>query len=33
MLNDLSKQLLGGNVDRQKPIVVGSDGNRLTFAN
>ena len=33
MLNDLSKQLLGGNVDRQKPIVVSSDGNRLTFAN
>ena len=33
MLNDLSKQLLGGTVDREKPIVVDAGGDGLTFRN
>ena len=33
MLNDLSKQLLGGTVDRQKPIVVDAGDGGLTFRN
>ena len=33
MLNDLSKQLLGGTVDRSKPIVVDAGGDGLTFRN
>ena len=33
MLNDLSKQLLGGTVDRQKPIVVDAGEGGLTFRN
>lgn len=33
MLNDLSKQLLGGTVDRTKPIVVDAGGGGLTFRN
>ena len=33
MLNDLSKQLLGGTVDRTKPIVVDAGGDGLTFRN
>jgi ATP-dependent Clp protease ATP-binding subunit ClpB len=33
LLNDLSKRLLGQDVDREKPIVVDSDGEKLTFSN
>ena len=33
LLNDLSKALLGGAVDRDKPIRVTSDGEKLTFGN
>ncbi len=33
LLNDLSKQLLAGSVDKSKPIKVSSDGNMLTFSN
>ena len=33
LLNDLSKQLLAGVVDKQKAIKVDSDGERLIFSN
>ncbi len=33
LLNDLSKQLLAGSVDKSKPINVSSDGKMLTFSN
>lgn len=33
LLNDLSKQLLAGAVDKQNPIRVDSDGNKLIFSN
>ncbi|MBQ8270680.1 MAG: ATP-dependent chaperone ClpB [Bacteroidaceae bacterium] len=33
LLNDLSKQLLAGSVDKSKPINVSSDGRMLTFGN
>ena len=33
LLNDLSKQLLAGAVDKQKPIRVDSDGSKLIFSN
>ena len=33
LLNDLSKQLLAGSVDKSKPIKVSSDGNMLTLSN
>ncbi len=33
LLNDLSKQLLAGAVDKSRPIEVGSDGERITFSN
>lgn len=33
LLNDLSKALLGGNIDRNKPIKIGADGDKLTFGN
>ena len=33
LLNDLSKQLLAGSVDKSKPIKVTSDGNMLIFSN
>ena len=33
LLNDLSKQLLAGAVDKQKAITVDSDGERLIFTN
>ena len=33
LLNNLSKALLAGSIDRGKPIVVGADGGSLTFGN
>ena len=33
LLNDLSKQLLAGSIDKSKPIKADSDGNRLIFTN
>ena len=33
LLNDLSKQLLAGAIDKQKPIKVDSDGSMLVFSN
>ena len=33
LLNDLSKQLLAGSVDKSKPIKVDSENNMLTFSN
>ncbi len=33
LLNDLSKKILAGQVSREKPITVDSDGQRLTFGN
>ena len=33
LLNDLSKQMLAGAVDKQNPIKVDSDGSMLTFSN
>lgn len=33
LLNDLSKQLLAGSIDRTKPVVVDSEENMLTFSN
>ena len=33
LLNDLSKQMLAGAVEKQKPINVDSDGERLLFSN
>ena len=33
LLNNLSKALLAGSIDRGKPIVVGADGGSLTFSN
>ena len=33
LLNDLSKQLLAGAVDKQNPIRVDSDGSKLIFSN
>ena len=33
LLNNLSKALLAGSIDRSKPIVVGADGGSLTFGN
>ncbi len=33
LLNDLSKQLLAGAIDKSKPIKADSDGNRLIFTN
>ena len=33
LLNDLSKTLLAGNVDRTRPIEVGVEGDHLTFSN
>lgn len=33
LLNDLSKQLLAGNIDKSKPIKISSDGNMLIFKN
>ncbi len=33
MLNELSRRILAGEVDREKGILVGSDGNRITFQN
>ena len=32
LLNDLSKRILGGEVDREKEIVVDAAGSGLTFA-
>ncbi|MCD7968733.1 MAG: ATP-dependent chaperone ClpB [Alistipes sp.] len=33
IVNDLSKQILAGNVDREKPIVIDADGAGLIFTN
>ncbi|RRD02277.1 ATP-dependent chaperone ClpB [Prevotella sp. OH937_COT-195] len=33
VLNDLSKRLLAGEVNRERPIVIDCDGNGLTFGN
>ena len=33
MLNDLSKKLLSGDVNREKPIIVDSFGEGLVFRN
>ena len=33
LLNDLSKQLLAGAIDKSRPVTVDSDGNSLTFSN
>ena len=33
LLNDLSKQLLAGTIDKSKPIKISSDGNMLIFTN
>ena len=33
LLNNLSKALLAGSIDRGKPIVVSADGESLTFGN
>ena len=33
LLNDLSKQLLAGNIDKSRPIRISSDGNMLVFTN
>ena len=33
LLNDLSKALLAGKVDKNKPICVKTDGNSLAFSN
>ena len=33
LLNDLSKALLAGTVDKEKPIVVEADGQQLRFRN
>ncbi|MDR0973369.1 MAG: ATP-dependent chaperone ClpB [Prevotellaceae bacterium] len=33
LLNDLSKQLLGLTIDRQRPIIVDRNGEELTFSN
>ena len=33
VLNDLSKQLLAGNVSRERPITIDSFGDGLTFIN
>ena len=32
LLNELSKQILSGNVSREKPICVGADDSKLTFS-
>ena len=33
LLNDLSKQLLAGSIDKSRPIKISSDGNMLVFTN
>ena len=33
VVNDLSKRILAGEVDRAKPISIDADANGLTFAN
>lgn len=33
LLNDLSKQLLAGNIDKDKPVTVDADDNMLLFSN
>jgi ATP-dependent Clp protease ATP-binding subunit ClpB len=33
LLNDLSKQMLAGTVDKANPVIVDSDGERLIFSN
>ncbi|MBQ7947521.1 MAG: ATP-dependent chaperone ClpB [Bacteroidaceae bacterium] len=33
LLNDLSKQLLAGSIDKSRPIKISSDGNMLIFSN
>ena len=33
LLNDLSKAILGGGIDKEQPVLVSADGDRLTFGN
>ena len=33
VVNDLSKRILAGDVDRERPIRIDADGERLTFSN
>jgi len=33
VVNDLSRQILAGNIDKEKPIVIDADASGLTFAN
>ena len=33
VLNELSKEILGGKIDRECPVVVGFDGGELRFKN
>jgi ATP-dependent Clp protease ATP-binding subunit ClpB len=33
LLNDLSKKILSGSIDRERSVTVDSDGVELTFAN
>ena len=33
VLNELSKEILGGKIDRERPVVVGFDGGELRFKN
>ena len=33
VLNELSKEILGGKINRERPVVVGFDGNELSFEN
>ena len=33
VLNELSKEILGGKIDRERPVVVGFDGGELCFKN
>ena len=33
VLNELSKEILGGKINRERPVVVGFDGSKLNFEN
>jgi ATP-dependent Clp protease ATP-binding subunit ClpB len=33
LLNDLSKQLIAGSIDKERPVIVDSSDNQLTFRN
>ncbi|MEG2282321.1 MAG: hypothetical protein RSB93_03750, partial [Rikenellaceae bacterium] len=33
LINELSKKILAGNIERERPIVVESDGHDLIFKN